>query len=208
MYIYSALVVLHLCYKLEYFRRQKWPADWIDEVKRLLRKYRDAHHKLTNAMSALTPSGPASATTSVNDLFADIDFFNVSDSPDPITEYLDTALLGHVVDPIQFWNSQLARGHPLASMALNFLSVPASSVDVERAFSRGGLTVLKCRHALSDESVRAATILGSWASVKGLIPEADILEVFRNKSKRTKKVEGGLYMDEDDATTPEVINIV
>lgn len=72
-------------------------------------------------------------------------------------------------------------------MSLDFLSAPASSTDVERAFSRGGLTVSKRRHALSDESTRAATVLSSWASVTGLIPEEEILDVFRAKCKRPKK---------------------
>lgn len=76
----------------------------------------------------------------------------------------------------------------MARMALDFLSAPAASVDVERAFSRGGLTVSKRRHALGDESVRAATVLGAWAATAPeVIPEAEIVEVFRNKSKRTKK---------------------
>jgi hypothetical protein len=54
---------------------------------------------------------------------------------------------------------------------------------VERAFSRGGLTVSKLRHNLNDESTRAATVLHSWAEV-GLIPESEVIHVFRNKSQR------------------------
>ncbi|TDL21387.1 hypothetical protein BD410DRAFT_724431, partial [Rickenella mellea] len=63
----------------------------------------------------------------------------------------------------------------------------ASSTDVERAFSRGGLTVSKRRHSLSDESLRAATVLSSWADVEGLIPEAEIVEHFRDKKSRFVK---------------------
>ena len=93
----------------------------------------------------------------------------------------------HVDDPIKYWIAQRAGGHPVAQMALDFLSAPAASTDVERAFSHGGLTVSKHRHALSDKSVRASTVLGSWAAVSGLIPEAKVYEVFGEKSKRTKK---------------------
>lgn len=71
-------------------------------------------------------------------------------------------------------------------MALDFLSAPAASTDVERAFSCGGLTVSKRRHSLNDESTRAATVLSSWAMAGGIIPEGKILEVFREKSKRSK----------------------
>jgi hypothetical protein len=57
---------------------------------------------------------------------------------------------------------------------------------VERAFSRGGLTVSKMRHSLSDETTRAASVLGAWCDLPGAIPREDIMEVFKEKSKRPK----------------------
>jgi len=57
---------------------------------------------------------------------------------------------------------------------------------VERGFSRGGLTVTKLRHALSDESTRASTVLHAWSEIPGLIPEADIIQLFKDKSRRLK----------------------
>ncbi|KAF8592212.1 hypothetical protein K439DRAFT_1325075, partial [Ramaria rubella] len=54
----------------------------------------------------------------------------------------------------------------------------------ERAFSGSGLTVSRMRHTLSDKSTRAATVLASWASVDGMIPEAEIIQKFTNKKKR------------------------
>ncbi|KAI0309760.1 hypothetical protein OF83DRAFT_1036322, partial [Amylostereum chailletii] len=57
----------------------------------------------------------------------------------------------------------------------------ASSTDVERGFSRGGLTVTKKQHAVSDESVRAATVLSSWvgSGIDGLVNEMELLTLFR-----------------------------
>ncbi|TDL15563.1 hypothetical protein BD410DRAFT_697627, partial [Rickenella mellea] len=55
----------------------------------------------------------------------------------------------------------------------------ATSTEVERAFSQGGLTVSKHRHSLSAPSTRAATVLCSWAKIPGLIPEHTIIENFR-----------------------------
>jgi len=92
-------------------------------------------------------------------------------------------------------------------MALDYLSTPgqscslsfrvifiiiftATSTDVERAFSRGRLTVSRMRHSLSDESTRAATVLSSWMSVPRLVPELDIIQVFRDKASRTGKSKG------------------
>jgi hypothetical protein len=59
-----------------------------------------------------------------------------------------------------------------------------SSTDIERGFSRGGLTVTKLRHNLSDESTHATTMIHSWSNVEGLIPDQDIIKLFQDKSKR------------------------
>ena len=63
----------------------------------------------------------------------------------------------------------------------------ATSTDVERAFSRGGLTISKLQHSLSDNSARAATILGFWSKLEGVILKEVIIDSFKNKSRRPKK---------------------
>jgi hypothetical protein len=63
---------------------------------------------------------------------------------------------------------------------------PATSTDVERAFSRGGLTVSKMQHSLSDESTRAATVLGSWCTFPGAVPHEEIMSAFKEKGRRDK----------------------
>jgi hypothetical protein len=77
----------------------------------------------------------------------------------------------------------------------------ATSTDVEQGFSRGGLTVSKMRHSLSDESTRAATVLGSWvASFPDLIPCDDIITLFKDKSKcmgKGKTREGAVTGDDN-----------
>ncbi|TFK84144.1 hypothetical protein K466DRAFT_446441, partial [Polyporus arcularius HHB13444] len=52
----------------------------------------------------------------------------------------------------------------------------ATLVDIKRRFSWGGLTVSKLQHNLSDESTRAATVLGAWTTVLGLVLEKKIIE--------------------------------
>ena len=42
------------------------------------------------------------------------------------------------------------------------------------------------RHSLSDKSVQAATVLGSWCVLPGAIPHKDILASFDEKHKRPK----------------------
>ena len=100
-------------------------------------------------------------------------------------------------------------------MALDFLSAPgrlcysfpgcnsnlivsqlASSCDVEHGFSQGGLTVSKLCHSLSDESMQAATVLHAWSEIPGLIPEADIIQVFKDKCRHLN----GKEQDENHIT--------
>jgi len=63
----------------------------------------------------------------------------------------------------------------------------ATSTNAERSFSKGGLTVLKLRHSLSDESTRASTVLGSWTELEGVIPYVEVIQRFKDKSKHPKK---------------------
>ena len=44
------------------------------------------------------------------------------------------------------------------------------------------------RHSLSDESTHASTVFGSWCgSQYNIVPQEEILTVFKNKSKRLEK---------------------
>ena len=44
--------------------------------------------------------------------------------------------------------------------------------------------VSKRRHNLSDKSIRKATVLSSWSTIPGLVPENDIIKHFNSKHKR------------------------
>lgn len=77
----------------------------------------------------------------------------------------------------------------LYTHSFNFFpfTAPASSCDVERAFSKGGLTISKYRHALTDDSTRASVLLDSWSQIPNLISEAEIIKIFKDKSRRVGK---------------------
>jgi hypothetical protein len=57
----------------------------------------------------------------------------------------------------------------------------AASTDIERGFSRGRLTVSRLWHSLSDESTRAATVLGSWAGIPGLVKSEELVKNIKDK---------------------------
>jgi hypothetical protein len=53
----------------------------------------------------------------------------------------------------------------------------ATSVAVERVFSRGRLLVSHIRNRLSPQSIRALLCLNSWCSIPALIQDADVATV-------------------------------
>ncbi|KAG6807813.1 hypothetical protein H0H92_006346 [Tricholoma furcatifolium] len=59
-------------------------------------------------------------------------------------------------------------------MALDYSSIPATSVDVERVFSRGRILLSHLRNRLSPRSTQALLCLGDWVQ-KGLITDRDFM---------------------------------
>ncbi|PIL25420.1 hypothetical protein GSI_13310 [Ganoderma sinense ZZ0214-1] len=197
------MLILHPAFKLVYFRKAEWPEDWIDEARALATEEWTSHYK--PAAPANGKAGPANGqgaasrsrprpfrmstggkmpARATRDLFASIGARAAGPEHDALEAYLEAPPLTTVKDPLAYWNAALKSGSEdpaLARMALDFLSVPATSVDVERAFSRGRLMVNRLRTALSDRSVCAGTVLGSWARVDGLVVESDAVKLLAGK---------------------------
>ena len=72
--------------------------------------------------------------------------------------------------PWTFFQSQVSTSSQILSYFAQYPLYTATSTDTERAFSRGGLTVSKMRHSLSDQSTRTATVLGAWCDLPGAVP--------------------------------------
>ncbi|KIM53565.1 hypothetical protein SCLCIDRAFT_51203, partial [Scleroderma citrinum Foug A] len=64
----------------------------------------------------------------------------------------------------------------LSCMALDYLSIPATSVDMERAFSRGHLLILHVWSHLHVQTIWALMCIKDWRQ-QGLIKDTDILAV-------------------------------
>jgi hAT family C-terminal dimerisation region len=64
----------------------------------------------------------------------------------------------------------------LACMALDYLSIPATSINVEHIFSHGRLVLSHVRSQLSVQSMRALICVGAWSCL-GLIKTKDIFLV-------------------------------
>ncbi|KIK35166.1 hypothetical protein CY34DRAFT_96605, partial [Suillus luteus UH-Slu-Lm8-n1] len=61
----------------------------------------------------------------------------------------------------------------LSRMALDYLTIPATSVDVEHIFSRGRLLLSHVQSCLSTQTTCALLCIGLWAQL-GLMKDRDI----------------------------------
>ncbi|XP_006455328.1 hypothetical protein AGABI2DRAFT_56796, partial [Agaricus bisporus var. bisporus H97] len=61
----------------------------------------------------------------------------------------------------------------LSRMAIDYLTIPATAVKVERIFSEGRSLLSHSRNRLTPESTRASMCLGEW-SMSGFIKESEM----------------------------------
>ncbi|KAA1479840.1 hypothetical protein DENSPDRAFT_789606 [Dentipellis sp. KUC8613] len=113
------IAVLHPRYKLAYFRMKKWPEGWITTAKSVAEEQWTAYYKPSDS------SQSSASGSSQDDFFAEIDNFGKSSFHDELADYLNTAPIGSVEDPIKYW--QQANDTALARMALDFLLTPGES---------------------------------------------------------------------------------
>ncbi|KAJ3002262.1 hypothetical protein NUW54_g5941 [Trametes sanguinea] len=106
-----------------------------------------------------------------------------------------------ITNPFQWWYRRRRVYPRLARMAMDYLSIPATSVDVERVFSRGRLLLPHVRNRLSAQTTRALLCLGDW-SVHGYIAQSDLADV-----AKMPEVDDSVYDDEQSGVW-DVIELV
>jgi hypothetical protein len=82
-----------------------------------------------------------------------------------LNRYL-TAPLELNIDPLQWWNIQKSEYPILNNIARDFLSVQATSVASEQAFSIAGQVISPQRNRLDPQTARAILCLKSWMQNK------------------------------------------
>ncbi|EIW54547.1 HAT dimerization, partial [Trametes versicolor FP-101664 SS1] len=68
-----------------------------------------------------------------------------------------------VTNPIQWWQDRRKAYPRLSRMAIDYLTIPTTAVDVERVFSRGRVLLSHVRNRMTTETTRAAMCLGIWS---------------------------------------------
>ncbi|KNE98882.1 hypothetical protein PSTG_07903 [Puccinia striiformis f. sp. tritici PST-78] len=129
---------------------------------------------------------------------------------DSLTDAFDMWLAGALVlkgydpvNPLKWWIQQKKSGNTyggLAHMALDVLSCPTTSVDVERAFSLGRDYVLSKRHRLAPQSISRGMTVAFYSKNKkikeGML--AKWKQGIKDKNKTKKKLKRKVIVLEDD----------
>lgn len=75
--------------------------------------------------------------------------------------------IGADFDILQYWKMFSPKYPILAQMACDILTIPASTVPSESAFSTGGRVISDYRSSLSSETIQALICLQSWIRAEG-----------------------------------------
>lgn len=81
---------------------------------------------------------------------------------DQLVAYANLPREDSSINPIEWWARRLEDLSILSIMAMNYLSVPASSVASEQTFSKSGNLINKKRNRLDTKTVRTVMTLDSW----------------------------------------------
>nr|GAT43317.1 predicted protein [Mycena chlorophos] len=198
--VYRIAMILHPRYRLSYFRDARWLEEWIVAATTLLRERFEERYNKPPA-PASEPSTPVTSEqeqeftspvkvtlTPVLHIMTLIYFEAKNRYKDPSFKAPTAAALGDeierylaspvedVQDPIQWWIERKAVYPRLSRMAIDYLLIPATSISVERLFSRGRLILNHTRSQLSSESIRALMCLGQWSKLD-LVRTEDVLRV-------------------------------
>jgi hypothetical protein len=191
--VYRIAMALDPCRKLEYFVEQDWPTTWVNTVKDITRRvYREDYPSIPTTDLPISPKRPSAPSADWPSLLR-MSKATSHEERDELTAFWASPCEPVGTDPLQFWVG-VSIGRPesrLARMAIDYLSAPASSVEVERAFSRGALTVTHRRHALSDQSARNSIVLGAWLKDTNFIPKDELVEFFQKKTQRERLTSDG-----------------
>ncbi|TFK78832.1 hypothetical protein K466DRAFT_454343, partial [Polyporus arcularius HHB13444] len=64
-------------------------------------------------------------------------------------------------DPVKYWHDRVAPSPGIARMG--YTTIPATTVDVERTFSKGRLVLSHVRNRLNAQTTCALLCVGEWS---------------------------------------------
>ncbi|PPQ93512.1 hypothetical protein CVT25_005213 [Psilocybe cyanescens] len=166
--VYWIAMVLHPCHKLEYFKAQKLDDSWIQAAHDIIWEEYEHSYKLDNILGDDDDDVAANNEHSVSSMSTNI-FDNLPDlSPtsselsDELDRYLASDVEG-AKDMLMWWYEKLGVYPCLSRMAHDYLTIPATTLDVEHTFSQGCLVLPHVRNRLNFQLTHALMCVSAWS---------------------------------------------
>ena len=127
-------------------------------------------------------TAPKNSTTKNNDGFASFGNLSVTTCPcaSEIQEYL-SHIVENIKDALKWWVDNKYVYPNLYGMALDYLSIPATSTSVKCVFLQGRHLLPFAHNSLSPSSIQAFLCFGSWAHC-GLAVFDDVVTAVTTKN--------------------------
>ncbi|KDQ14976.1 hypothetical protein BOTBODRAFT_109335, partial [Botryobasidium botryosum FD-172 SS1] len=188
-------LLLHPTFKTDYMQDQEWEQGRIDMAVSLLRQV----WKVSYAPRAQASPSTAAVPSDSDNLYDFNRYRKHKRTPaanvaiDQLEAYLAQDAI-NIADPLAYWNDKRASGTwpELTQMALDYLTVPAMSVDVEWVFSFGRVTVSLYRHSLSSKSIQCSIVFGNQCK-EGLVNDIDLVQLLCAKAGPQKALGNVIY---------------
>lgn len=178
-WMYCVVLILDPRHKVETFQRTHWGRDMAAECIKQFEfvyrtKYYDTKTVIDPVPSTSSANNAADAGSELCDIL-DLNSLFESNSPQGIRgsdwrkdldNYLSLPRADKDVNILMWWRLHKAKFPTLASMAKDFLCIQATSVWVERFFSKASLVLRKHRNRLNNESARSLLCLNSWVTCR------------------------------------------
>ncbi|KAE8219532.1 hypothetical protein CF319_g6786 [Tilletia indica] len=203
--IHYLAVLLHPNLRTKFMRLMKWEKSWITKAEQTLQEVFEERYKIVEQVESQTPDRDdeqhSDSTVANNKKKKKPESFverqlalaeEESTLPeiDAIAEWCKGSVplvKGKMVDALSWWWDQkrIGANHGgLTDLALDIFSAPATSVDVERLFSRAGHHITPLRHRLKAIKLGHIVTVGGWFR-EDWIPE-NLLTTFHHQKQQAK----------------------
>ncbi|KAE8209774.1 hypothetical protein CF327_g6278 [Tilletia walkeri] len=207
---YYLAVLLHPNMRPKFMRIMKWEKEWIQKAVDTLKDvHRSRYKKDEQEPDSNTQSQDVDGQTDsqkrkarkkelsfVEQRLQQAEEEDSEPDVDPLDEWCKgklcpvTLVKGKLVDPLAWWNDQKRIGCEhggLTDLALDLFSAPATSVDVERLFSKAGHHITPLRHRIKAVKLGQMVTVGAWHR-ENWVPEDLLSNYYHQRSQEKLKV--------------------
>ncbi|KAE8223245.1 hypothetical protein CF319_g3693 [Tilletia indica] len=192
-HIYYLAVLLHPNMRKRLMLRLKWEDTWINKAEELLRSTFERYYRQADSESQ-SQTQESQRRTKKPKTYLEEQMMRMEEEeaaqppPDPVTEWVEGFIAtkkGELLNALEWWWEQRRKGNEmegLTALALDVFSAPATSVDVERLFSKAGRQVTPLRNRLKARKLQALVTVGAWCR-EDWVPD-DLLENYYHQRKQ------------------------